>query len=94
MIPAEAVARLLRGRTAAYRKAMDPKVDTTKLDRARYLIDGGGAVAAFGADKVWRDGDRYVFSVGPRLLVALLGVLAWRLANPADTAWMPATVLT
>ena len=29
-----------------------------------------GLVGALGADKVWRDGDRYVFSVGPRLLVS------------------------
>ena len=29
-----------------------------------------GVVGALGADKVWRDGDRYVFSVGPRLLVS------------------------
>lgn len=29
-----------------------------------------GLVGAIGADQVWRDGDRYVFSVGPRLLVS------------------------
>ena len=29
-----------------------------------------GLVGALGVDKVWRDGDRYVFSVGPRLLVS------------------------
>ena len=29
-----------------------------------------GVVGALGADRVWRDGDRYVFSVGPRLLVS------------------------
>lgn len=29
-----------------------------------------GLVASFGADHVWRDGDRYVFSIGPRLLVS------------------------
>jgi outer membrane protein len=27
-----------------------------------------GLVATVGADQIWRDGDRYVFSVGPRLL--------------------------
>ena len=29
-----------------------------------------GLVGALGADHVWRDGDRYVFSVGPRILVS------------------------
>jgi outer membrane protein len=27
-----------------------------------------GVVGSIGADQVWRDGDRYVFSIGPRLL--------------------------
>ena len=27
-----------------------------------------GVVGSIGADQIWRDGDRYVFSVGPRLL--------------------------
>jgi MipA family protein len=27
-----------------------------------------GLVGSFGADRVWRDGDRYVFSIGPRVL--------------------------
>lgn len=27
-----------------------------------------GLVGAVGADKIWRDGDRYVFSIGPRVL--------------------------
>jgi len=27
-----------------------------------------GLVGAIGADRIWRDGDRYVFSVGPRVL--------------------------
>lgn len=27
-----------------------------------------GIVGQFGADKIWRDGDRYVFSLGPRVL--------------------------
>lgn len=27
-----------------------------------------GLVGTVGADKIWRDGDRYVFSIGPRLL--------------------------
>lgn len=27
-----------------------------------------GMIASIGADQIWRDGDRYVFSVGPRLL--------------------------
>lgn len=27
-----------------------------------------GVVGSFGADRVWRDGDRYVFSIGPRVL--------------------------
>lgn len=29
-----------------------------------------GLVASLGADRVWRDGDRYVFSVGPRVLLS------------------------
>lgn len=29
-----------------------------------------GIVASLGADHVWRDGDRYVISIGPRLLVS------------------------
>lgn len=29
-----------------------------------------GLVGALGGDHVWRDGDRYVFSVGPRILVS------------------------
>lgn len=29
-----------------------------------------GLVSSLGADYVWRDGDKYVFSVGPRLLIA------------------------
>lgn len=29
-----------------------------------------GLVGAIGADQVWRDGDRYVFSIGPRLLLS------------------------
>ena len=29
-----------------------------------------GLVGSVGADQIWRDGDRYVFSVGPRLLFA------------------------
>jgi len=28
----------------------------------------GGVVGTIGADKIWRDGDRYVFSIGPRVL--------------------------
>ena len=32
-------------------------------------IDGhDGLVGSIGADKIWRDGDRYVFSLGPRVL--------------------------
>lgn len=27
-----------------------------------------GVVGTIGADKIWRDGDRYVFSIGPRIL--------------------------
>jgi len=27
-----------------------------------------GLIGSIGADKIWRDGDRYVFSIGPRLL--------------------------
>ena len=27
-----------------------------------------GIVGSFGADKYWRDGDRYVFSIGPRVM--------------------------
>lgn len=29
-----------------------------------------GTVGSFGADKYWRDGDRYVFSIGPRVMVS------------------------
>ena len=29
-----------------------------------------GLVGSFGADRIWRDGDRYVFSIGPRVLVS------------------------
>jgi outer membrane protein len=29
-----------------------------------------GVVGAIGADQIWRDGDRYVFSIGPRLLLS------------------------
>ena len=39
--------------------------------RAKLLkgINGhGGLVGSVGADKIWRDGDRYVVSIGPRLL--------------------------
>ena len=30
----------------------------------------GGVVGTIGADKIWRDGDRYVFSIGPRVLLS------------------------
>jgi MipA family protein len=29
-----------------------------------------GVVGSVGADRIWRDGDRYVFSIGPRILVS------------------------
>jgi outer membrane protein len=29
-----------------------------------------GIVGSIGADKIWRDGDRYVFSIGPRILLS------------------------
>ena len=29
-----------------------------------------GLVGSIGADKIWRDGDNYVFSIGPRILVS------------------------
>jgi outer membrane protein len=29
-----------------------------------------GVVGALGVDQIWRDGDRYVFSIGPRLLLS------------------------
>jgi len=29
-----------------------------------------GIIGTIGADKIWRDGDRYVFSIGPRVLFA------------------------
>src|SRR5690606_20696267 len=29
-----------------------------------------GIIASLGADRVWRDGDNYVFSIGPRLLLS------------------------
>ena len=45
------------------------------LDQVRVRADlrkgiGGheGLVGSLGADQIWRDGDRYVFSIGPRLL--------------------------
>jgi MipA family protein len=39
--------------------------------RAEFLkgINGhDGVLGSIGADKIWRDGDRYVFSIGPRVL--------------------------
>ncbi len=29
-----------------------------------------GLLGSIGADKIWRDGDRYVFSIGPRILIS------------------------
>ena len=29
-----------------------------------------GLLGSLGADKIWRDGDRYVFSIGPRVLIS------------------------
>ncbi len=29
-----------------------------------------GLIGSIGADKIWRDGDRYVFSIGPRVLLS------------------------
>lgn len=47
--------------------------DVSKSIRLRAELRKGigghkGVVGAVGADYVWRDGDRYVFSIGPRLL--------------------------
>lgn len=30
----------------------------------------GGLIGTIGADKIWRNGDKYVFSVGPRLIIS------------------------
>jgi outer membrane protein len=34
------------------------------------LNGAGGAVGMIGADKIWRSGDQYLFSIGPRLLLS------------------------
>ena len=44
--------------------------DTIRLraDLRKGINGHEGLVGSFGADKIWRDGDNYVFSVGPRVL--------------------------
>jgi outer membrane protein len=47
------------------------EIDNSVRVRAELLkgVNGHeGLVGAVGADKIWRDGDRYVFSIGPRVL--------------------------
>ena len=49
--------------------------DVSKSIRLRAEVRKGigghkGLVASLGADHVWRDGDRYVISIGPRLLLS------------------------
>jgi outer membrane protein len=39
-----------------------------RADLLKGLGGHDGVVGAIGADKIWRDGDRYVFSIGPRVL--------------------------
>ena len=39
-----------------------------RADLRKGLGGHDGLVGSFGADHIWRDGDRYVFSVGPRVL--------------------------
>jgi outer membrane protein len=39
-----------------------------RADLRKGIGGHNGVVGAVGADYIWRDGDRYVFSVGPRLL--------------------------
>ena len=39
-----------------------------RADLRKGLGGHEGLVGSIGADQIWRDGDRYVFSVGPRLL--------------------------
>ena len=39
-----------------------------RADLLRGIGGHNGLVGSVGADKIWRDGDRYVFSVGPRVL--------------------------
>jgi outer membrane protein len=34
------------------------------------LNGNDGVLGSIGADKIWRDGDRYVFSIGPRVLLS------------------------
>jgi outer membrane protein len=39
-----------------------------RADFRKGLNGHDGLVGSVGADKIWRDGDKYVFSIGPRLL--------------------------
>jgi outer membrane protein len=39
-----------------------------RTDLRKGLGGHAGLVGSFGADRIWRDGDRYVFSIGPRVL--------------------------
>jgi outer membrane protein len=39
-----------------------------RADLRKGLGGHEGLVGSFGADRIWRDGDRYVFSIGPRVL--------------------------
>ena len=59
--------------TRTTRKAAPSRFQAAKSIRVRAEVRKGiggheGVVGAIGADQIWRDGDRYVFSVGPRLL--------------------------
>jgi outer membrane protein len=39
-----------------------------RVELLKGLNGHGGIVGTLSADKIWRDGDRYVFSIGPRLI--------------------------
>ena len=39
-----------------------------RADLRKGLGGHEGLVGSIGADRIWRDGDRYVFSIGPRVL--------------------------
>lgn len=41
-----------------------------RADLLKAIGGAGGVAGTIGADKIWRSGDQYVFSIGPRLLFA------------------------
>jgi len=44
------------------------KSTRVRADVRKGIGGHGGVVGSVGADQFWRDGDRYIFSIGPRLL--------------------------